>query len=57
MDTLHGTLQAEDREMYQRGIASARIHLDEDEFERAWSEGRAMPLEDAIEYALTLPEA
>jgi predicted ATPase/class 3 adenylate cyclase len=45
-------LQIEDRPPYERGIASAREQLGADEYEKAWQEGRAMSLEEAIAYAL-----
>lgn len=54
---LEGTsvvLQSDDREMYDRGIASARAQLDDAAFEAAWAAGRALPSEDAIDYALAL---
>ena len=37
---------------YERHLAHARSQLDEAAWEAAWSEGRAMTLEQAIEYAL-----
>ena len=37
---------------YDRGVAAARAHLDEDTFAAAWAEGRAMTLEQATTYAL-----
>jgi hypothetical protein len=33
-------------------VAGARAQLDEEAFEAAWAEGRAMTLEQAVEYAL-----
>jgi predicted ATPase/DNA-binding CsgD family transcriptional regulator len=45
-----------DRSLHRRRVAAARAQLDEEEFEAAWSEGRAMPPERAIEYALERPE-
>ena len=35
-----------------KGIASARSHLTEEEFRKAWQEGQAMSMEQAIEDAL-----
>jgi DNA-binding NarL/FixJ family response regulator len=37
-------------------VAAARTSLGEDIFVAAWQEGRAMPLEQAITYALAEPE-
>jgi hypothetical protein len=34
-------------------LATARSRLDEASWEEAWAEGRAMPMEQAIEYALS----
>jgi hypothetical protein len=36
----------------QRTVASARDQTDKSEFAKAWAEGRAMSMEQAIEYAL-----
>jgi tetratricopeptide (TPR) repeat protein len=41
-------LQAE----YQTAVATARAALGDDAFDRAWNEGRAMPLEEVVRYAL-----
>jgi predicted ATPase/DNA-binding NarL/FixJ family response regulator len=38
------------------GIAALRSQMDADEFSAAWTAGRAMSPEQAIEYALALPE-
>ena len=38
--------------VYEQGVASARAELGEEEFQKAWAEGRAMSIEQAIEYAL-----
>jgi hypothetical protein len=45
-------LEAADRSLYERNIARARAHLGEETFRRAWEEGRAMSMEEAVEYAL-----
>ncbi len=37
---------------YDRDVASARAALEAEAFARAWAEGRAMALEQAVEYAL-----
>ncbi len=41
-----------DPSLYQRTKSSARSQLGEEAFEAAWAEGRAMTLEQAVEYAL-----
>ncbi len=41
-----------EREEYERGLATVREALGEEVFSAAWAEGRAMSLEQAIEYAL-----
>jgi predicted ATPase/class 3 adenylate cyclase len=42
----------DDRAMIEPHIDTARARLDEEEWTKAWEEGRAMSLEDAIAYAL-----
>ena len=37
---------------YQRAVAAARVALGDDAFDDAWNEGRAMPLEEVVRYAL-----
>jgi non-specific serine/threonine protein kinase len=44
------------RAEYDRGVAATRTGLDEATFSAAWSEGRAMMPEEAIEYALKTEE-
>jgi hypothetical protein len=41
----------EERRVYERGIATAREILDNSTFERAWAQGRAMSMEQAVELA------
>ncbi|QIN82257.1 helix-turn-helix domain-containing protein [Rubrobacter tropicus] len=43
---------AADRTFYEERLAAARASLDERAWEKAWSEGRAMTTEEAVEYAL-----
>lgn len=43
---------SDDRIPYDRAVASARSQLGEEAFEQAWQEGRAMNMEQAVEYAL-----
>jgi hypothetical protein len=48
-----GTAQTEEqREHFEQEVAKSREALNEQTFATAWAEGQAMPLEDAIEYAL-----
>jgi predicted ATPase/DNA-binding SARP family transcriptional activator/DNA-binding CsgD family transcriptional regulator len=42
---------------YESYLALVRAGLEDAEFEAAWSEGRRMPIEDAIEYALSMEDA
>ncbi len=42
----------EDRTIYERGVAAARDQLDEEAFRRAFADGHAMSIEDALAYAL-----
>src|SRR5262249_29868054 len=46
-------LPPNEREEYDRSVASARQALGEEAFSRAWAEGRATTLEQAIELALS----
>jgi predicted ATPase/DNA-binding NarL/FixJ family response regulator len=41
-----------DRSVHRSQVAAARSQLEEEAFAAAWAEGRAMSLEEAIEYAL-----
>ncbi len=50
-------LPASAREQYERSVAQTRTALGEAQFAEAWSEGRRMPLEKAIEKALQATEA
>ena len=45
-------LPAHERRHYEEAQASARGRLDEAMWAAAWAEGRAMPLEQAVAYAL-----
>ncbi|MBI3536834.1 MAG: hypothetical protein HY070_04655 [Chloroflexi bacterium] len=45
-------MQTTDRVDYEYIVASLRAQLDEVAFVKAWAEGRAMTMEQAIEYAL-----
>jgi predicted ATPase/DNA-binding CsgD family transcriptional regulator len=43
---------AQDRADYERAVDALRSRLGEEPFRAAWSEGRAMEMEEAVEYAL-----
>ena len=43
---------ASDRSLYRRQVAGARARLETEAWKKAWAQGRAMTLEQAIEYAL-----
>ena len=45
-------MPSNDREEYDRDVATARQSLGEEAFSVAWAEGRVMTMEQAIEYAL-----
>ena len=46
-------IYAPDPSAYQARVRAARARLDEAAWQTAWTEGRAMPLERAVEYALS----
>jgi predicted ATPase/DNA-binding SARP family transcriptional activator/DNA-binding CsgD family transcriptional regulator len=46
-------IYAPDRSVYQGQVSAARARLEEAAWQRAWTEGRAMTSERAIEYALS----
>jgi predicted ATPase/Tfp pilus assembly protein PilF len=52
LEAISAVLEPEERMVYEQGEASARSQLSEEEFEKAWQEGRAMSTEQAVEYAL-----
>src|SRR6266568_6205067 len=45
------------RAEYDRTVEGIRAHLDQATFAQAWAQGRAMPLEQAIAYALETKDA
>jgi predicted ATPase/DNA-binding CsgD family transcriptional regulator len=47
---------AQDRAIRERAVDVLRSRLDEEAFRAAWSEGRTMEMERAVEYALEPPE-
>jgi predicted ATPase/class 3 adenylate cyclase len=50
-------LELEAREDLERPVATARSQVEEEAWERAWEEGRAMDLDEAISYATHLPNS
>jgi predicted ATPase/class 3 adenylate cyclase len=52
LQSLGVVLYREDRLPYEQSIQQARAQLGDEAFEHAWQEGRAMTMEQAIEYAL-----
>jgi predicted ATPase/DNA-binding SARP family transcriptional activator/DNA-binding CsgD family transcriptional regulator len=53
LDGLGFSLGPAERSHYAPYVAAARARLDEKAWEAAWAEGKAMPPEDAIDYALS----
>jgi non-specific serine/threonine protein kinase len=51
-DEIVAPIQFNERADYESAIAAARAALGDDAFERAWAEGRAMTLDEAVRYAL-----
>ena len=51
-DVREREMWAEERRPYDLAVAQVRTQLGEKEFEQARAEGRAMSMEEAIEYAL-----
>jgi tetratricopeptide (TPR) repeat protein len=51
-EVIHIVLLPVEKIEVDKDIAAARAQLDEASFNAAWAEGRAMKMEDAIEYAL-----
>jgi len=52
-----GVLDPDDQPLFDQGVSRARAATDEKTFTAAWAEGRAMPLEQVIEYALRVSSA
>ncbi len=52
LEAMSGVLYSVDRHPYERNVAAVRSALGEEAFGKAWAEGRAMSMEQAIEYAL-----
>ena len=51
-EAIGAPLSPAERADYERQLAADRAHLDEAAWAAAWAEGRAMPLEQAIAFAL-----
>ena len=45
-----------DVQQAERHIADLRAHMDEGSLAKYWAVGRAMPLQQAVDYALTAPD-
>jgi len=56
LESIGFVLRPRDRYKYEQGLSSARARLGDEEFEKAWAEGKAMNIEQAVEYALEAPE-
>lgn len=52
IESIHDFLQYWDREQVRRNVAALRAQLDEATFNAEWAAGRAMTLDQAVEYAL-----
>jgi non-specific serine/threonine protein kinase len=52
-DTFGARMPASERTEYEHNMAAARALLDDAAFNAAWAEGRAMTMEQAVEYALS----
>jgi hypothetical protein len=51
---MSGRIDPSDQKEFDHYVAAARGQLDEAAFAKAWAEGRAMALEQAIELALQM---
>ena len=51
-ETAFELLTPAERSVQEHHVAIAQVHLDEAAWQAAWAEGRAMPLEQAVAYAL-----
>jgi DNA-binding CsgD family transcriptional regulator len=56
-DDLGAPLPADQRTILEPYLTAARARLDKGAWEMAFAEGRAMPLEEAVEYALSTEES
>ncbi len=54
---MHAHLETVDDAEYKRSVAAAKEKMDAASFAKAWDEGRAMTMEQAIEYSLKRTDA
>ena len=54
-EAIGAPLPPSDRREHQQRVAEARAGLADDVFTAAWDQGKAMRLQQVLEYALTLP--
>ncbi len=54
-ETIGASVLAFYRADYERGLAALRVRLDEETLAAEWAKGRAMTLEEALEYAMDEP--
>jgi predicted ATPase len=57
LESIDAVMDVDQRIPYERSVATARAKLGEDAFKRAWREGRAMRMEQAVAYALAEEKA
>ncbi|HZY42491.1 MAG TPA: LuxR C-terminal-related transcriptional regulator, partial [Anaerolineae bacterium] len=56
-EVIHTYVIYSDQIEYDRNVAAVRAQLDEATFTRAWAEGRALTMEEAVDYALAVAKA
>jgi predicted ATPase/DNA-binding CsgD family transcriptional regulator len=56
-ESIGSRLTPAERSLYEPHIAAARARANQDSWEMAWSEGRAMASDEAVEYALRTEES
>jgi len=52
LESIGAVMDPADGMIYEQGVASARAQLSGEEFEKARAEGRAMSMEQIVDYAL-----
>jgi hypothetical protein len=52
LESMTAVLSGDNRQVYEQNLVGVRSLLNEKTFARAWSNGKAMSMEEAIEYAL-----
>lgn len=55
-DAMNVFLEPSREEVYTSLIPQARLQIGDEVFEKAWKKGKALNLEEAIQYALTIPD-